>query len=424
MANESEKAAIRHLAAFNSLAGGLPINDLVEVIEAELTASKNKGQAVELAQLLEQEFPDRGEGAYLATTQPDLIGEGLIIEALSGPRNLEAKAPALVARAYALTEDRAAIALMRLLQDFAYALEDQKAKKDEKETAQRLMTWLAYLVENAENPLDLIPLANALPVDTLILREQALKITEKLAEVLFMLHQNSEDDDIANAAATWQNNLSVRLSALGEREAALKAAQEAVDIRRVLAAARPDAFTADLAMSLNNLANRLSALGQREAALKAAQEAVDIRRVLAAARPDAFTADLAMSLNNLANRLSALGQREAALEVAQEAVDIRRGLAAARPDAFTTNLSVSLGALTMIQRNMKDHTAALISITEAIAILRPLFLSLPQAVGNWMDMHLRNYIEIAKELGQEPDMELLGPIIAVLQKSNAGGDEG
>ena len=38
--------------------------------------------------------------------------------------------------------------------------------------------------------------------------------------------------------------------------------------------ARPDAFTPDLAMSLNNLATMLSALGRREAALQAAEEAV------------------------------------------------------------------------------------------------------------------------------------------------------
>ena len=64
------------------------------------------------------------------------------------------------------------------------------------------------------------------------------------------------------------------LSDLGEREAALAAAREAVDLHRELAAQRPDAFRPDLAMSLNNLANMLSDLGEREAALAAAREAV------------------------------------------------------------------------------------------------------------------------------------------------------
>jgi len=64
----------------------------------------------------------------------------------------------------------------------------------------------------------------------------------------------------------------------GRREEALAAAQEAADLYRALARARPEAFTPNLAMSLNNLANRLSELGRREEALTAAQEAVDIRR--------------------------------------------------------------------------------------------------------------------------------------------------
>jgi hypothetical protein len=59
----------------------------------------------------------------------------------------------------------------------------------------------------------------------------------------------------------------------------------------------------------NNLGGRLSDLGRREEALAAAQEAVDIRRRVAAARPDAFLPDLAMSLNYLGTMLSDLGRR-------------------------------------------------------------------------------------------------------------------
>ena len=56
-------------------------------------------------------------------------------------------------------------------------------------------------------------------------------------------------------------------------------------------------------MSFGTLANRLSDLGRREEALERAEEASDLYRELAAARPDAFRPDLAMSLNNLASRL-------------------------------------------------------------------------------------------------------------------------
>jgi hypothetical protein len=48
----------------------------------------------------------------------------------------------------------------------------------------------------------------------------------------------------------------------------------------------------------------------RDRGLLAIDEAVRIRRELAAARPDAFRLDLASSLNNMSNALAALGRRE------------------------------------------------------------------------------------------------------------------
>ena len=92
------------------------------------------------------------------------------------------------------------------------------------------------------------------------------------------------------------------LGALGRREEALAAAEEAVRLYRALAEACPDAFTTHLAWSLATLATMLGALGRREEALAAAEEAVRLCRALAEERPDAFTPDLALSLNTLANR--------------------------------------------------------------------------------------------------------------------------
>ena len=85
------------------------------------------------------------------------------------------------------------------------------------------------------------------------------------------------------------------LAELGRREDALTAITEAVQIRRELAAARPDAFRPDLAMSLTNQSNRLAELGRREDALTAITEAVQIRRELAEQNP-VFREGLARSL--------------------------------------------------------------------------------------------------------------------------------
>jgi tetratricopeptide (TPR) repeat protein len=134
------------------------------------------------------------------------------------------------------------------------------------------------------------------------------------ARVALVLAAAMEDPE---AKASFSGNAANHLSALGRREEALAAAQEAADLFRALAEARPEAFTPNLAGSLNNLANRLSELGRQEEAL-------------AEARPEAFTPNLAMSLNNLALMLFELGRHEEALAAAQEAVDIRRGAGAPR----------------------------------------------------------------------------------------------
>ena len=61
---------------------------------------------------------------------------------------------------------------------------------------------------------------------------------------------------------------------------------------------------------MSNQAGCLSALGRREEALAAVEEAVTIRRQLAQGRPDAFLPDLVMSLNNVdGHNARELGER-------------------------------------------------------------------------------------------------------------------
>ncbi len=99
---------------------------------------------------------------------------------------------------------------------------------------------------------------------------------------------------------------------------ALPVTEEAVAIRRELAAAYPDRYRHDLAISLSNLGNRFSELGRPADALPAEQEAVTIRRELAAAYPDRHRPDLATSLTDLAITFSELGRdREAAAASAE-----------------------------------------------------------------------------------------------------------
>jgi hypothetical protein len=58
----------------------------------------------------------------------------------------------------------------------------------------------------------------------------------------------------------------------------------------------------------------MAAMGHREEALGAIQEAIGLHLQLAKERPAVYDADLAVSLNGLSNRLSELDHREDALD--------------------------------------------------------------------------------------------------------------
>ena len=121
--------------------------------------------------------------------------------------------------------------------------------------------------------------------------------------------------------AHWADKLSIRLSDVGERKAALEAAREAVRLRRALVEESPTAYTPNLAGSLNNLAAFLSEVGERNEALEAAREAVRLRRALVEVSPQAYTPNLATSLNNLADILAADGRSEEAQAVFVEGIE-------------------------------------------------------------------------------------------------------
>jgi tetratricopeptide (TPR) repeat protein len=108
---------------------------------------------------------------------------------------------------------------------------------------------------------------------------------------------------------------------LGQSDAALAPAQEAVDMFRSLASAKPEAFLRELATSLDQLSNVQGDVGRHEAALVTAMEAVDLYRVLAKTHPETFLPLLAIALNSLSVRLRALGRHKEALPLAHGALE-------------------------------------------------------------------------------------------------------
>jgi hypothetical protein len=163
---------------------------------------------------------------------------------------------------------------------------------------------------------------------------------------------------------------------------------------------------------------------ERQARMAATQEAVEMRRTLAAQRPDAFWPGLAASLNNLANMLSALSRGEEALAAALEAVDMYCALAAQRPDAFRPDLAISLAVLAICLDGIGRHEDAVAANAEAMATLSDAFRRHPAAFAGQVRHIVREYIERCEKLGREPDTELLAPVLAVFQALQADGGEG
>jgi len=210
--------------------------------------------------------------------------------------------------------------------------------------------------------------------------------------------------------ATLYEELSSLYSAIGQREEALQAAQEAVEILRQLAQQPPQAFFPELAMSLNNLGAMLSALGRREEALQATQEAAEIFRRLAQQLPQAFLPDLAHSLHNLGAGLSALGQREGALAATQEAVALRHQLARQHLQAFLPYLAKSLGTHGSVLLGLGHAREAREAFAEGLRILLPFLRAQPAAFQELASALLQGYQRACEALGEAPDAPLIREI--------------
>ena len=249
---------------------------------------------------------------------------------------------------------------------------------------------LEALIESGAT-LPLGEIDDAIPVGHPALAGAALAATRRLATSA----KRSPEQQ-----AHWANNLSIRLSDVGERKAALVAAREAVELYRGLAEVSPAAYTPNLAASLNNLANRLSEVGERNEALVAAREAVRLRRALAEASPQAYTPNLAMSLNNLAAFLSEVGERNEALVAAREAVRLRRALAEASPQAYAPDLAMSLNNLANILSEVGEQNEALEAAREAVELYRGLAEASPQAYTPALARSLNTLVNCLSGVGE------------------------
>ena len=253
-----------------------------------------------------------------------------------------------------------------------------------------MATALKALIESSAT-LPLGEIHDAIPIGHPALAGAALAATRRLA---------TSAERSPEQQAHWANNLSIRLFDVGERNEALEAAREAMELYRGLAEASPAAYTPRLAASLNNLAAFLSAVGEHNEALEAVREAVELYRGLVEASPASYTPDLAASLNTLVNCLSAVGERNEALGAAREAVEAYRGLAEDSPQAYTPDLAMSLNNLANCLSAVGERGEALVAVREAVRLRRALAEASPAAYTPDLAMSLNNLAAFLSAVGE------------------------
>jgi len=411
------EAAARSVAAL-TLRGGAPTVADAKAINERATGPSHEHWVRFLESLYPGRSTEEGVARCIAALEPDLLGEQLIARVLAdthtpasflsdvfNDNDPEALRQAFVVLGRISLRDQRALGWMqRLLTEdvngrapaaflAAMTLGDLSAYGE-------LGRILAARLEESGTREIAILIERSAPEQTVSLREVCAWATQGLLQAL---PADAKSEESLAERARLLNNLGNRLSELGRREEAWEAAREALQIRRKLAATRPDAFLPDLALSLNNLGNALSDLGRREEALDATREALEHYRKLAATRPDAFLPYIAGSLNNLGAMLSELGRREEALDATREALEIRRKLAATRPDAFLPDLAMSLNNLGAMLSELGRREEALDATRDAVEHYRKLAATRPDAFLPYLAGSLNNLGAMLSELGRREE---------------------
>jgi hypothetical protein len=218
-------AFVRHLAAMATLTQGLTREEARALAEGELAALKSGAPLNASLEALRDALPGAGGNDGVAPILPDIVGEGAILAWLGKDGPVAQWGLSSIARIAAAAQHRlprVSAVLVRTAQDFAAAGRDEPVR------------WLESLAATSDADVDaLMQIADALPDQTLALRELAARLTGRITDALRTAVVASEAQDNADGResllalrgllATSLNNLGARLSDLGRREEALAA---------------------------------------------------------------------------------------------------------------------------------------------------------------------------------------------------------
>jgi tetratricopeptide (TPR) repeat protein len=183
--------------------------------------------------------------------------------------------------------------------------------------------------------------------------------------------------DPADTAAVLNNQANLFSGMLRMREAE-QAYHKALSIQRSLAAADPEIYRPEMALTLSNIAVFYRTTQRLREAEQAHEESLSIRRELARTDPDDHVPEVATTLHNLAVlyvTTQRVNEAEAAFE---EALSIRRRLAKAQPDAYAADVASTLRDLANLYSDTQRSIDAEPAYCDALATYRRLAEANPE----------------------------------------------
>lgn len=423
-----DRAVLRRAVAVATLTPAAGETEAAGALEAvpDLTGAQQH-LLRQVARWLRDLYPvphDRTADGWLRPLSPELLGDALLGSVLNAvPRlasellgRVDEPKPVLATVTRASRTQTSAEAALRLALEERFDAAWEAAIEVGQEVGDPIGRVVLDVLQAQPRPDLVIDILNALPTKSVSLRELTLSVA---SQAVFALGTRVDARDVARVhrrlSAGWAdlgeheralgsteievsmyrylvehtpdasedlvgalNNLSVRLGAVGRKDEALAAIEEAVDRARDVDAAEPDL----LAGSLVNLALALDGLRRREEALRANMEALTVLRPLAEDDPDEFEPKLAICLSNVSTDLSAAGRVTEALSAIDESVRIYRRLAARRPDTYRPDLGAALTNYASVLGRARRSEEALSAAEEAVVIYRDLAEARPGAFAD------------------------------------------
>ena len=216
----------------------------------------------------------------------------------------------------------------------------------------------------------------------ILLYQEALEIRKKLAAA----NPQKYLSDVGHTL----NNLGILQKNKNEFRNAEQSYQDALKIQRQLAAGNPQKYLSDVGDTLNNLGVLLLDKKEFVRAETSFQEALGIRKKIAEDNPQTYLSYVASTLNNLGNSQQVKNEFEKAALSYQDALDIYRKLTLRKQQNYLPDLASTLNNLGNSNRVKKEFEKAEASLIEALQIRRKLALINPKAFLPYVATSLNN----------------------------------